>query len=418
MSTNKNKITKRIVYSVELTLDAPLCVSSGEKNYTDTDVQRDFDGNPFVPGTSIAGAIRNYFENVKGDVAVFGTEGSDSRMSSIYFSDFKFVTTPKVDIRDGVKLENKVAKDTGKYDMEIIDTSAKGILEIEVIQRENDTVTGDQKENMIKEALTAIHSGDVRFGANKNRGFGKMLVVAVKRGEFTAENKADWLSYCNGENVLKEYKEAEWKTDIENVFVTFSYALKLDGGISIRKYSMTPDTPDYTHISSANKPIIPGTSLNGAIRSRAKLILEELGYSTEKSAVTLDEWFGYVEEKTREAKQSEIIINESVILGGEDLDITRVKVNRFAASAVESALYRERSHFGGTTQIEVKIRKNHRDCDAMCGLMLLVLKDLANGYLAVGGQTAIGRGIFKGDVDLKNESRYLLALKQFVEGAK
>jgi len=32
--------------------------------------------------------------------------------------------------------------------------------------------------------------------------------------------------------------------------------------------------------------------------------------------------------------------------------------------------------------------------DWMWGLVLLTLKDLENGFLAIGGQTAVGRGLF------------------------
>ena len=33
----------------------------------------------------------------------------------------------------------------------------------------------------------------------------------------------------------------------------------------------------------------------------------------------------------------------------------------------------------------------------MIGLLLIALHDLQHGYLAIGGQTAIGRGIFEGN---------------------
>lgn len=406
-----NSITERIVYSINLELDAPLCVSGGEAEYTDSDIQRDFDGVPFVPGTSLAGAARDYLVKTGKDTSLFGTEGRESRMSALFVSDFRFEKNPKISIRDGVKLKNKVAVATGKYDMEIIETGARGTFELEIINREEDTLSSKDKDAMVKEILSAIDSGDIRLGANKNRGFGKMKVVKVCRESFTSKNTKDWIAYCAGERKLAEYQD--WKTKTEDIFVTLSYELTLDGGISIRKYSMVPDAPDYEHIKCAKKPVIPGTSLNGAIRARAGWILEELGYPVSKVPAVLDEWFGYIEKN--DAKQSEIIISESVLEGGEELFITRVKVNRFASSAVESALYKETAHFGGNTQIEVKIRKQHRDCDAMCGLMLLVLKDLANGYLAVGGQTSIGRGILKGSIDVTNESRYLMALKEFIE---
>ena len=46
--------------------------------------------------------------------------------------------------------------------------------------------------------------------------------------------------------------------------------------------------------------------------------------------------------------------------------------------------------------MEILIRKGiFQDHQWMLGLLLLAIKDLQNGYLAVGGETGIGRGIFK-----------------------
>ena len=45
-------------------------------------------------------------------------------------------------------------------------------------------------------------------------------------------------------------------------------------------------------------------------------------------------------------------------------------------------------------RIDVRKGNDPQDEAWILGMLLLVLKDLQNGLLAVGGQTAIGRGIF------------------------
>ena len=42
----------------------------------------------------------------------------------------------------------------------------------------------------------------------------------------------------------------------------------------------------------------------------------------------------------------------------------------------------------------VRRSKNPKDERWIMGLLLMALKDMQNGFLAVGGQTAIGRGVF------------------------
>lgn len=50
-----NSVIKRIVYRVELLFVSPVNVSSGQEGMTDSDVLRDYDGKPFISGSSIAG---------------------------------------------------------------------------------------------------------------------------------------------------------------------------------------------------------------------------------------------------------------------------------------------------------------------------------------------------------------------------
>ena len=53
-------VIKRLVFYIQIQLESPLNVASGEDEWTDADILLDFDGNPFVPGSSLAGAMRSY----------------------------------------------------------------------------------------------------------------------------------------------------------------------------------------------------------------------------------------------------------------------------------------------------------------------------------------------------------------------
>ena len=59
------------------------------------------------------------------------------------------------------------------------------------------------------------------------------------------------------------------------------------------------------------------------------------------------------------------------------------------------ALYKERTYVEGRLTLDICVRKNEsQDEQWITGLLLLALKDIQNGLLAVGGETAIGRGLF------------------------
>nr|WP_294672861.1 hypothetical protein [uncultured Blautia sp.] len=54
----------------------------------------------------------------------------------------------------------------------------------------------------------------------------------------------------------------------------------------------------------------------------------------------------------------------------------------------------------GKLDLKIAVRKGKtpEESNWMIGILLLAVKDLQNGYLAVGGQTAVGRGTFAPDV--------------------
>lgn len=119
----------------------------------------------------------------------------------------------------------------------------------------------------------------------------------------------------------------------------------------------------------------------------------------------IETWFGTDAGKTNKKEdmsQSMVVFKESIIEGAKEVPVTRNRVNRFDASTVDGALYSETSYFGGTTELEMLVQKtgDKDDMDTsgfkpLIGLLMLVIDELEEGYLAIGGQTAVGRGIFE-----------------------
>lgn len=434
----KNPIKMIICYKVPIVLNSPLNVSGGNEENTDRDILVDFYGNPFIPGSSIAGSIRKWslseskYSRKLVDNLFGSNDNTNSKMSSIYFSDLKIIDY-KICQRDGIKVdENKITEKTAKYNFEIIETGAKGLLKIKLILREFDFDNIKYINNclkLIKEAFDALNSNDIVFGFKKTRGFGRFCVENQKYeiSAFKDDTKGDNIEIDNiGINPISKYidfdwndNEIIWKTNICEEYISSEYIkivipLKLIGGISIREYSSKINEADYQHICCNEKAVIPATSWNGAIRHRAISILKEVleeSSSIEKAENELNNVWGTNEDKY---KVSSVIFEESIIEGSESLIITRNKINRFDASTVNGSLYTEISQFEGTTKLIVKI-KNEENNFWLVGLLNLVFKDLYNGLLSVGGQTTIGRGIFKlnGNVEFMEDSiDYLKYLKE------
>ncbi len=77
------------------------------------------------------------------------------------------------------------------------------------------------------------------------------------------------------------------------------------------------------------------------------------------------------------------------------IPITRTKIDRFTGGSMPKALFTENVCCGGKTTLKIGINKNCKEKKAVMGLIFLCLDDLKDGLLAIGGETAVGRGIIK-----------------------
>ena len=390
-----NSVVKRIVYRIELLFVSPISVSSGYEGMTDSDVLRDYDGNPFISGSSIAGAFRAYVQSKNNGNDIFGfANDEDGKMSPVFISDLKF-NKSETDIRDSVALDdNKITKEGAKFDFEVLQGNSKGYFYIELTIREKDNE--ELLVSTLNEIFNGIHLKEIRLGNNKTRGYGIIDIDQIKKREFTKNNFLDYKD-C--------YREPFWKKNVKAYdldystkghMVSIEVPLSLKGGISIRKYAVKKNAPDFEHITDHGCPVIPGTSIMGALRHRIKEIIKELDkdslYGLYPNKM-IDEMFGFVSGK--DAHISGVIVDEMVIEGAKALEMTRTGISRFENSARNGALYKEKTYVDGTFTLRLSVCKENPNMDWIIGILLLAVKDLQNGFLAVGGQTSIGRGIFE-----------------------
>ena len=95
------------------------------------------------------------------------------------------------------------------------------------------------------------------------------------------------------------------------------------------------------------------------------------------------------------------MIAEGILKNSVSIPMTRNKINRFSQATIDGALYSEISYFGGTTRLEISVKKDaNKSYYALLGALILAIKDIQRGYVSVGGQTAIGRGIFAADQEV------------------
>ncbi len=393
------KVSKKVYYKIKFKLTSPLALSSGENNYSDKDVIRDATGKPYIPASSIAGVCRNEIDkecasNYFGTVVKADADNSkvEAIESSLLFYDAYMPAGTKytVTLRDGVGLdEYKTAIDGAKYDMEVLEP---GVIFITYIEQN----ISDEKDNNIAGVLAKILKSDrLCFGGKTMRGYGSIHVFDVYEKSFDLNSDIDvrnWISfdmYNDDPGTRNAYREipGDEKSEIKEM----TLSLKQTSGISIRKYTTRPakdknhPEPDYEQLTLIGEnaiPVIPGTSWAGAFGHQMKTLgLSEADYK---------DLFGYVTGK--DTSKSRIRFSETQLSDTVSKKMSRTAIDRFSGGAVDEALFTDRTYYKGRTDLTITVKGNMNA--SQINTFAATVADLNNGFLAVGGLTSIGRGMF------------------------
>lgn len=367
------------------------------------------------------------------------------------------------EMRDGVRIdpETRTAEDDKKFDFQLLAAGSSFGLRFELLVGEpNPDASADKlaahRDGLLRALATALEglaNGEITLGARKRRGFGRCSVQSWKVCRYNLRNRAELLAWLVEDRGSEQERWAAPVAPVERDSiidalgggievipdnrqrVSLIAGFALDGSLLVR--SGAPDggsehAPDMVHLHSPRpnsrgelkpQPILAGTSWTGALRSRATQIAFTLAGDANRTRAEkfLDGMFGPAEIKAKKrgekeelpVKASRIVIAETEIQGGKQLEQTRIKVDRFTGGAFESALFSEQPLFGndGTRlTLELSLRQpvvpdgiddSKREAGAQTrkaeiGLLLLLLKDLCTGDLPLGGEIGVGRGRLRG----------------------
>ena len=442
-------------------------IGNGDSFNSDSDILKYSDESIFIPGSTLAGVCRAYLEefNLVDKETIenlFGIERhkkdnyskdmseneekqeEDAHIeSSIIFYDALVVDAPFVNVRDSVRLEDKVSVPESKFDYEV---AQGGSFNFEIVincppPKNNDVNKSKYltKENIVKIInliFDGFDNGDIRIGAKTSRGFGVFSLENKRYSYLDLLNKEDMRKYIEG-----NFKFLNWGDDktkrtydkklTEGLYHRINKELKLKNFIFIRDYATTKKVESYDYESKfvdtstltdgkadeEGNIVVPGTAIAGAFRNHCRRILKKAGYKTEKERKDfLDKIFGYetpfvdgklAHEDDANISKSNVIFKETKIKKDKItmLNRTRTAIDRFAGGALNKALFTDRMAFvkDGTQavmELEIKIRKdkfNDIELPLVESLINTCISDLSEGYLTIGGAGAIGGGIFEAE---------------------
>lgn len=390
-------------------------------------------GGPLLPGSTLAGALRNALaDRLVGygadepDVVldVFGGgRGDDDGVQSpliVFDAVGRLPEGCGFEIRDGVAIsaDSGTAEDHKKYDYEVLPAGTTFPVRVDLLVSQE----GSEKD-LVEAVATSLHAlshGETAFGAKRSRGLGRVSATWTAR-RFDLTSSEGWLAWATSDHEAPIATDSEGTSALDALHaaapdrlgslslladarrrVVIELHLSVLGDVLVRSPGTSPDAPDVSHLTSGGAPILPGTSLGGVLRSQAGRIAGLVRRSQGDGDRWVDRLFGSRFQGQRPPPDFEIFasrlrVGEAVITGGQSRRQTRVAIDRFTQGVIPTALFDEEVQDGGDVQVQLEVRDPR---PGELGLVLLLLKDLLSGELAVGGTSAVGRGVLRGRAEL------------------
>lgn len=393
---NSAKIMGRYTLTGTVKLVSPLIIRAGVYNDILNDTVDDIvvtyhDGQPFIPGTSLAGVLRQTIQDILSDAdnVLFGSIDEHKGMqSALQINDIPLKNT-NISVRDGICIDDVlgVTKDGAKYDFEVIESGAYGTLRIDCVVRECHQNQVDIIEEALK-ILANLLKNSISIGARTVNGFGRIASedISLEHYDFTKpESVQDWLLRKSGATITIPEAPIVAKRDL-----IINMDCYLEDTILIKSiFEAGWEDKSLTLF-------IPGTSVKGVLRHQCARILNVL----ERGSTMTDKLFGYSNDKTKKSHKGRVLVNE-VYFGTTytQEEQHRIRVDRFTGGVMNGALFTDhplRNTKGEKLTFPLHIRI--KDCtDSEAGLAMLLVKDLMTGQVTMGANRTIGCGRIRGN---------------------
>ena len=429
----------------DLVARTPISVGGlGAGEHVDLDVAVDGSGRFYIPGTSLAGPMRAWLEkNVESTKLVkelfgFIEQTGDGGQASLLFVEDSFIEDSPArgairERRHGIALR----EDTGTvadgffYTRGLLPRGTRFPLEMELDIDKSTELETEHPAGALALLLKALCEGKVRFGACKTRGMGALRLEDLRVDYYDFVRDPDalerWLALGgSSEDQLKALERfGTPKRKKRRLFEILIHWRALSPVMvkAGRDGVETDMLPLMSGVGGTGKiaPVIPGSSVKGALRAQAHRILhtlfdpkgektsEELGYLD-----LLDALFGSTERAGRLSVNDiyyrpEVPVSPKAWLeeGVNALDAVterhqHVAIDRFTGGASEGALYSVRpvkrdegEEESGWEPIRLVLDLSDfpgEEGRTVLALLKLLIRDLRDGYVSIGFGSRRGMG--------------------------
>lgn len=397
------KLTKIIYLKADLLLTSAMVIGCESDEAADLTPIRDYDGNPFIPGTSLAGAVKDFaLKAGLDDNAVNGLfgytkktgSGVESYHSKVVIHDCFPREEIKTVSRDMVSLDEKTktAKPKTKFDVELIPRGTKFDFRIELITYEGDA---NRLVDYFLSLVKAMSKEKIRLGAKRHRGWGKFKLdnIICETLDFAKpEDIKRWMSFT-WDSIKNDNDDLSQAGELSLIKTVWEIPFKIPGALLIRSYQDFSDD-DAVMFKEKGEPMIPGTSFTGCLRKACfDILYYDLKLQDPKPVINYI--FGFVDENKKSAQVSKLFIEDIVLTMEKEASYTRNKINRFTGGTEDRALFTNKPVYNSSGTIKIELLAGLEDWAKQ--LLYYALLDIGSGIVPLGGETSIGRGILSFD---------------------
>jgi CRISPR/Cas system CSM-associated protein Csm3 (group 7 of RAMP superfamily) len=310
-------ITAKAKISGRLVADAPISVGGGGRgDLVDINFARDGMGRYYIPGSSLAGAMRSWvrINLTDGDKTAKRLFGDYDNAACLTVGDAPITGAENLEvweIRHGIRIDENsgTAEDGALYSRALLPKGSSFALEMEL-----DVLDGQPQNaaTALRSLLEALQNGEIRFGSSKTRGFGRMKLEGLQVHYYDFSRVEEFDLWLDGSPAPNSGLDALGGTGVSLDPNAQVYELIIDwrplSGIMVKSGHEGSETDALPLMTGVRKdhaegerilPVIPGSSIKGILRSQARRILRTIFQDDPVVDETIGEIFGNADKSGR-----------------------------------------------------------------------------------------------------------------------
>lgn len=350
-------------------------------------ILRDYDGKPYIPGTSLKGVLHSICLNENGCAKLFGTSHEDNgRMGTLTVFGASFNSPPSkfhlpyfdsttkmtgITARTAINPDKGTAKEHHLFHQEEVPAGSTFNFSMEYAQ----LATAD---DLLKNLLAKLQDG-FAIGADTRLSQGKVKLTDIKIERQYADKNGDWKTkaetsdWIGDSNQLVKGKTTTLVLTCDGPYLIADSTHKKDKD---QDKNSQPNVQALGMIKGQNHQqvaLLSGSSLKGVLRSRSLWLENGIDIETGKLFGTTD-------------AAAKLKIRAIRTISNSDTNISSVKLDRFSGAPIEGGLFKTWCFVNPIFEVDFEVPENDH--------FPKLLQDMKEDGLRLGHGTNRGYGWF------------------------